>query len=69
MQDLGFLRGIFEFFCLWSDYDLCGPFLVVLMGDTVDKKPVLKSEVVSMMSKITDPKLNGLNYLEWSKTI
>ena len=34
-----------------------------------DKKPVAVLEVVPMMSKITEHKLNGLNYLEWSKTI
>ena len=34
-----------------------------------DQKPNLVSEVVSMMSKITKHKLNGLNYLDWSKTI
>ena len=27
------------------------------------------SKVASMMSKIIDHKLNGLNYLDWSKTI
>ena len=39
------------------------------MGDKADKKPVVMSEVVLMMSKITEHKLNGFNYLEWSKTI
>ena len=34
-----------------------------------DQKPALVLEVVSMMSKITKHKLNGLNYLDWSKTI
>ena len=34
-----------------------------------DKKPVLAPEVVLMMSKITEDKLTGLNYLDWSKTI
>ena len=33
------------------------------------KKLVVVSDVVSMMSKITDHKLNGLNYLDWNKTI
>ena len=39
------------------------------MSDPDDKNPVVVSEVVPMMSKITEHKLNGLNYLEWSKTI
>ena len=48
------------------------------MSDTTDKKsfvvsedtkPALMLEVVPMISKITEHKLNGLNYLEWSKTI
>ena len=34
-----------------------------------DKKHALVPEVVMMMSKITKHKLNGLNYLELSKTI
>ena len=34
-----------------------------------DQNPTLVLEVVSMMSKITKHKLNGLNYLDWSKTI
>ena len=39
------------------------------MSDSEEKKPTLKPEVVSMMSKITKDKLTGPNYLEWSKTI
>ena len=48
------------------------------MSDTIEKKsvvvldnqkPALVPEVVSMMSKITEHKLNGLNNLDWSKTI
>ena len=39
------------------------------MCDPDDKKPAAVPEVVPMMSKITEHKLNGLNYLEWSKTI
>ena len=40
-----------------------------LPGDCmVDKKLVVASEVVSV-SKITNHKLNGLNSLDWSKTI
>ena len=39
------------------------------MSDPDDKKPAAVPEVVMMMSKITEHKLNGLNYLEWSKTI
>ena len=39
------------------------------MGDTANKKPVVTSEVVLMMSKITVHKRNGLNYLVRSKTI
>ena len=51
---------------------------VVLMSYTAEKKstlvsddqkPALVPEVVPMMSKITEHKLNGLNYLDWSKTI
>ena len=34
-----------------------------------DKKPVSALEVVPMMSKITEDKLTGLNYSDWSKTI
>ena len=33
-----------------------------------DKKPVSTPEVVLMMSKITEDKLTGSNYLDWSKT-
>ena len=32
-------------------------------------KPVSAPEVVPMMSKITEDKLIGLNYLDWSKTV
>ena len=48
------------------------------MSNTAEKKSVVVSndqkfalvpEVVLMMSKITEHKLNGLNYLDWSKTI
>ena len=39
------------------------------MSDPDDKKHVAVPEVVLMMSKITEHKPNGLNYLEWSKTI
>ena len=39
------------------------------MSDSEKKKPTPKLEVVSMMSKITEDKLAGPNYLEWSKTI
>ena len=39
------------------------------MSDSEEKKPTLKPEVVPMMSKITEDKLAGLSYLEWSKTI
>ena len=34
-----------------------------------DQKPALVREVVPMMSKITEHKLNGLNYLDWGKKI
>ena len=34
-----------------------------------DQKPALVLEVVPMMSKITEHKLNRLNYLDRSKTI
>ena len=39
------------------------------MSDSEEKKPTPKPEVVPMMSKITEDKLTGPNYLEWSKTI
>ena len=39
------------------------------MSDSADKKPVSAREVVPMMSKITEDKLIGPNYLDWSKTI
>ena len=39
------------------------------MSDSKEKKPTPKLEVVPMMSKITEDKLIGPNYLEWSKTI
>ena len=44
-------------------------FLVIPMCDPDDKKPAAVSEVVPMMSKITEHKLNGLDYFEWSKAI
>ena len=34
-----------------------------------DHKPALVPEVVPMMSKIMEHRLNGLSYLDWSKTI
>ena len=34
-----------------------------------DKKPVSALKVVRMVSKITEDKLTGLNYSDWSKTI
>ena len=39
------------------------------MSDSEEKKPTPKPEVVPMMSKITEDKLTGPNYLEWSETI
>ena len=39
------------------------------MTDLADKKLVSASEVVPMMSKITEDKLTSPNYLDWSKTI
>ena len=39
------------------------------MSDSEEKKLTQKLEVVPMMSKITEDKLTGPNYLEWSKTI
>ncbi len=30
---------------------------------------VIVSDVIPVMTKITEYKLNGLNYLEWSKTV
>jgi hypothetical protein len=34
-----------------------------------DKKAEVISDVILVMSKITEHKLNGSNYLDWSKTI
>ena len=34
-----------------------------------DKKAAVVSDVISIMSKITEHKLNGSNYLDWSKTV
>ncbi|XP_044508561.1 uncharacterized protein LOC123227575 [Mangifera indica] len=34
-----------------------------------DIKPITMAEMVPVMSKITEHKLNGSNYLEWSKTV
>ena len=39
------------------------------MSDSEEKKPTSKLEVVPIMSKITEGKLTGPNYLELSKTI
>ena len=48
---------------------LRSPFLGFLMHNMTDKKQVVASEVIPMMSQITYHKLNGLNYLDWDKTI
>ena len=39
------------------------------MSSSTDKKPIAAPEVVPMMSKITEEKLIGPNYLDGSKTI
>ena len=39
------------------------------MSETTNKKLVSTLKVVPMMSKITEDKLTGLNYLDWSKTV
>ena len=39
------------------------------MSDLEENKSTPKLEVVLMMSKITEDKLTGPNYLEWSKAI
>ena len=39
------------------------------MSEPIDKKPVSAPKVVPMLSKITEDKLTGPNYLNWSKTI
>ena len=39
------------------------------MSSAIDKKLVRVPEVVPMMSKITEDKVTGPNYLDWSKTI
>ena len=40
-----------------------------MMSSMIDKNSTVVWDVVSVMSKIMDHKLNGLNYLDWSKTI
>ena len=40
-----------------------------MMSSSADKMTVVVSDVVSVMFKITDHKLNGLNYLDWSKRV
>ena len=39
------------------------------MSESADKKPVSMPEVVSMIPKIKEDKLNGPNYLDWRKTV
>ena len=39
------------------------------MINSAYKKPVSVPEVVPMMSKITEDKLTGPNYLDWNKTM
>ena len=39
------------------------------MSESAYKKPVSEPKVVLMMSKITEDKLIGPKYLDWSKTI
>ena len=39
------------------------------MSESADKKFVSAPKVVPMMSKITEDKLTGSNYLDWSKTV
>ena len=57
VEGLGFPLGIVVS-CLW------GTLLVIPMSDPHYKKPTAVPKVVSMMSKITEHKLNGPNYLE-----
>ena len=40
-----------------------------LPNKSADKKLVSAPEVVLMMSKITEDKLTGPNYLDWNKTV
>ena len=44
-------------------------FLGFLMSTSEDKKLVSTPEVVLMMSKITEDRMTGPNYSDWSKTI
>ena len=46
-----------------------GSFLGFLMSSSEGKKLVSAPEVVLMMSKLTEDKLTGPNYLDWSKMI
>ena len=46
-----------------------GEIWVEIMSGKVDNKSVVMSDVVPVMSKITEHKLNGSNYLDWSKTV
>ena len=39
------------------------------MSELANKKPVSAPEVVLMMSKITEDKLTGPNYLDWNKIV
>ena len=39
------------------------------MSESTNKKPILVPKVVPMMSKITENKLTGPNYVDWSKTV
>ncbi|EOY00946.1 Uncharacterized protein TCM_010849 [Theobroma cacao] len=34
-----------------------------------EKKSMIVVDVIPMMTKITEHKLNGFNYLDWSKTV
>ena len=39
------------------------------MSELADKKPISALEVILLMSKITDDKMIGPNYLDWSKAV
>lgn len=50
-------------------YGFCASLICVYQGVMVEKNYVIVSDMVPVMFKTTDHKLNGLNYLDWSKTV
>ena len=62
LRDLGFFQGIFCFLSLGCSLCCSNEYTVEKKSAVVsdDQKPALVSEVVPMMSKIMEHKLNGL---------